>query len=285
MRYRDEDEARLKKTVSDFNRKVRKLEKSGAVAPEKISLTETRKYVQESRQDYNREIKRLERFQRETAAKPHTFKEYGITVTHWEAVEVSRQIAINNRKRAVIKAELDQIPITLRGQPIKGKDGQQLLRAQMQGPEQNAMNPKIVNLNKTYSKTAFKLLQESVKKEAQKGSWTKREAQWQKNYLDALKKEYGTLLTDDMKKRMKNLSPEDKAFLKAEGATMRKDAKALREKIKNMSPKEFADQMRKDQDANISFQYSVMEKTLKMKSLKAIWLPPDASTENLPVKK
>lgn len=262
MRYREEDEIRLKKTVDKFNRKVRKLEKAGQVAPEKISLREERKYVTESRQDYNREIRRLERFQREAAAKPITFPQYGVTVTHWEAVETARQIQINNRKRAKLKAEFDTVDVKSKGKQVLGDDGKPLKRAQMQGPMTNALNPKIVDMKKTYSKKAFAELQKSVKKEAQKNYWDKRTVQWQKNYIKAL-----------------NL-----AFPGKEGAKLRKQ-------IKSMTPAEFEKVMRSDQDANIAFQYNasthkfeMIESKELLKTLNAIWLPAAEDIEKIPKK-
>lgn len=261
MKYRAEDEARLKKTVSEFNRKVRKLEKAGQVAPEKISLPEMRKIVSETRQDYNREIKRLERFQRETAAKPHTFPQYGITVTHWEAVEVSRQIAINNRKRAKLKAEFDVLEVKSKGKPVLGDDGKPLKRAQMQGPMSNALNPKIVDLNKTYTKKAFALLQESVRKEAQKTYWDKRTVQWRKNYIKAL-----------------NIAFPGKAGAK------------IRKQVRSMTPAEFEKVMRSDQDAEIAFHYSaakkfeMIERKELLKTLNSVWFPAEQDKEKIPVK-
>lgn len=263
MRYTAEDEARLKKTVSDFNKKVRKLEKAGAVAPERISLPEMRKYVKESRQDYNREVKRLERFQRETAARPHTMKEYGVTVTHWEAVETSRQIAINNRKRTKLKAEMEAVEVRNQGKKILDDKGQPLKRAQMQGPMSNALNPKIVDLNKTHSIREFRKLQESVKKEAQKMHWDKATRQWQKNYLTAL-----------------NL-----AFPGKEGAKLRKH-------IKGLSREEFEKVMRSDQAAEIVFsdspkskhKFEMIEKKKLLTTLNNVWFPPAEQSETIPVK-
>lgn len=257
MKYRPEDEQRLKKTVSDFNKKVRKLEKSGQVAPERISLTETRKLAQESRQDFNRINKSLERFQRETAAKPHTFKEYGITVTHWEALEVSRMIATNNRKRAKLKAEYDQLTITNKGKVIPGSDGQPLKRAQMQGPQSNALKPKEVDLNKTYTVKSFRMLQQAVKKEAQKMSFEKQNKQWKKNYLDAINKVFPG-----------------------------KDSAKIRAAVKKLSPEEFTKIMRSEQNADIAFHYGkkfdMEDKKDILQTLKNIFLPPETVT--IPVK-
>lgn len=257
MKYRPEDEARLKKTVSDFNKKVRKLEKAGQVAPEKISLTDTRKYAQESRQDYNRTVRSLERFQRETAAKPHTFKEYGVTVTHWEALEVSHMINTNNRKREKLKAEFDMLEITNKGKKILGENGQPLKRAQMQGPMSNALNPKIVDLNKTYTLKSFRMLQQAAKKEAQKMSFEKQNKQWKKNYVSAINKVFPG-----------------------------KESAKLRAAVKKMSAADFEKVMRSEQNSDIAFHYGkkfdMEDKKDILQTLKTIFLPP--VTETIPIK-
>jgi len=258
MRYTAEDEARLKATVSAFNKKVRRLEKAGKVAPEKLSLPIFRKEITETRQDFNRELRRLERFQRENAEKPHTFKEYGITVTHWEAVEVARQISINNRKRARIKEKINITPITLRGEPITGPDGKQLVRAQMGSPLENSFKPKQVNLNKTYTKKAFQELQKSVMKEAKAKYFEKRDEAWKKSYIKALRAQYS-----------------------------KNDLKELEAKIKGMKIDEFVSVMRSDQDTNIGWgisHFNMIQLDEKLKGLKSIWIP-ETNTETIPIKK
>lgn len=255
MRYRSEDEIRLQKTVDAFNRKVRRLEKQGMTAPERVSRAAFRKDVTETRQDFNREIKRLERFMRKGEEKAVTFSGSGVTLTKWEIKELNRQIAINNRKREKIKTEIMSTPLVQRGKPVTGPDGTQLVRAQMGGPQENAMNPKKVNLEKTQSKAAFRKLQESVFKEAKKKTFEKRNSQWKDNYIKALHKEY------------------DPVFVAH-----------ITDRINKMSEKKFAYIMRSDQDAEIGFEYGVMEKRLKLETLTSIWTP-ELSTENLSPKK
>jgi hypothetical protein len=149
-------------------------------------------------------------------------------------------------------------PITLRGEPITGPDGKQLVRAQMGSPLENSFKPKQVNLNKTYTKKAFQELQKSVMKEAKAKYFEKRDEAWKKSYIKALRAQYS-----------------------------KNDLKELEAKIKGMKIDEFVSVMRSDQDTNIGWgisHFNMIQLDEKLKGLKSIWIP-ETNTETIPIKK
>jgi len=107
IKWKKEDERVLRKAISDFNKKVRKLEKSRkdkSYLPSQIDYEGTKELVK-TRSELNRIVRSLGRFKGSEAFKKVTLPS-GEELTNWEKKEISYQKASAVRR---IKKRMDQI--------------------------------------------------------------------------------------------------------------------------------------------------------------------------------
>lgn len=100
IRWRQNDVQELRKAVTNFNKKVRRLEKlENEVLPDTINYRQIKKEIN-TRQDLNNLINSLKRFSKRGAENPYTLQS-GETITTWERRELgiksrSAQIKLQN---------------------------------------------------------------------------------------------------------------------------------------------------------------------------------------------
>lgn len=233
IRWRESDNAELKRTIKNFNAKIERLKKKNPDAdflPDKISMKELKSNIK-TRKDFNKEIKSFQRFSQRGAENVVTSSR-GAKATAWELNEFSRKQKAVNRER---KKELDTInekEMKSRGKKIGVK------RAEMGTIRENSLKP---------SKKKFK---------------NKSAKEWEK-----AKKTINKLLDDDQRENQKEKYREN--YIKAlETAGM---SDILIEKVKSVSLDKFLETTYLDTEGNIDFVYSEAERKQKEDALIDTW--------------
>lgn len=112
IRWREKDVEQLHKAVRNFNAKVRRLKKKNPSKaqyyPETISIKDVRSKIR-TRQDFNREVKKIGRFSRRGIEEIVT-TDKGLTVTKYELREASIMRRVINLKR---KREAERLGLTM----------------------------------------------------------------------------------------------------------------------------------------------------------------------------
>ena len=103
IKWRKKDKQTISKTVQQFNAKItRTLKKHPEWAdfmPERLTVQGLTEKIQ-TRKDYNREVRSVQRFLRKGAEAPFQSKS-GIKTTRWEKKEVGYKVAQINRQRTI----------------------------------------------------------------------------------------------------------------------------------------------------------------------------------------
>lgn len=103
IKWRKSDKQTISKTVQQFNAKItRTLKKHPEWAdfmPERLTVKGLTEKIQ-TRKDYNREVRSVQRFLRKGAEAPYQSKS-GIKTTHWEKKEIGYKVAQVNRQRTI----------------------------------------------------------------------------------------------------------------------------------------------------------------------------------------
>lgn len=108
IKWRKEDERVLRKAISDFNKKISKLEKTRkdkSYLPAKLDYKETRERLIKTRSELDRIVRSLGRFKGQEAFKKVTLPS-GEELTNWEKKEIGYQKAVAVRR---IKKRMAQI--------------------------------------------------------------------------------------------------------------------------------------------------------------------------------
>jgi len=128
IRYSNSDEQKLTKAVNNFNAKVRRLTKNNIIQPElipdKLSLKTMRNEAKNNtRADFNRELKSSNRFLKKGAETVKTY-EKGLTATRWEINEIRIKNNTNNRAVARERKIAENLDATSQGKPTGLKRGE-----------------------------------------------------------------------------------------------------------------------------------------------------------------
>lgn len=103
IKWRKSDKQTISKTVQQFNAKItRTLKKHPEWAdfmPERLTVKGLTEKIQ-TRKDYNREVRSVQRFLRKGAEAPYQSIS-GIKTTHWEKKEIGYKVAQVNRQRTL----------------------------------------------------------------------------------------------------------------------------------------------------------------------------------------
>lgn len=118
IKWRNSDIARLKQAVNEYNKNVKAVEKltNGAteiLVPQHETLTKTTKRIL-SRDDYNRELKRLQTLNPKKVKFVET--ESGVILTDYQLKNAKKDIARINRAEQKKKETVGKLPYTVGGQ-------------------------------------------------------------------------------------------------------------------------------------------------------------------------
>ena len=197
IRWKQSDEAELKKAVRNFNDKIRRLEKKypnkKTALPERVTLKEIKANIQ-TRNDFKREINVLKRFSKRGAEEfvmvPGS--EYNLKTTKWQMNEMLIKQRVINRKRAERYKYISEIQATSRGEDL----GYTVGDIGMKSIDENAVTP----MNAFYPTMARKDLNmrfKSMRIETQEHFWDEKELRLKENVMKGIEAHYHGLFPDD----------------------------------------------------------------------------------------
>lgn len=190
IRWKQSDNDELKRVVRNFNDKIRRLEKKNPklknVLPEKVSVRQMKELI-ETRQDLQRELNALKRFSKRGAEEIVDVpdNDYNLKTTKWQKQEMTRRVAIINRKRKKRLEEVLETPIKSRGEELGYTKGQLGMGKQEEVSltPMNAFTPKMSRQDLQYK---FK----NIMKESQSSYWNKRDIIMKENYIKSLEENF-----------------------------------------------------------------------------------------------
>lgn len=181
IRWKHGDYIRLGRAVSEFNRKINKLqtEENKLYLPDTISYQNLKENIT-TRQELNRMVNSLRRFQREDATELYT-TQAGEQITKWERRELGIQTGIAKRR---LNKELSKL-----NEPMKSG----FSRVQMGSMRANQIQAQIRRLNKleNLKGSEFKNLKKSIKTQGTSDFSMKRAITYRENYIREMKKYSG----------------------------------------------------------------------------------------------
>lgn len=181
IRWKRGDYIRLGRAVSDFNRKINKLqaEENKLYLPDTISYQNLKENIT-TRQELNRMVNSLRRFQREDATELYT-TQAGEQITKWERRELGIQTGIAKRR---LNKELSKL-----NEPMENGYS----RVQMGSMRANQIQAQIRKLNKleNLKGSEFKNLKKSIKIQGTSDFSMKRAITYRENYIREMKKYSG----------------------------------------------------------------------------------------------
>lgn len=181
IRWKRGDYIRLGRAVSEFNRKINKLqtEENKLYLPDTISYQNLKENIT-TRQELNRMVNSLRRFQREDATELYT-TQAGEQITKWERRELGIQTGIAKRR---LNRELSEL-----NEPMETGYS----RVQMGSMRANQIKAQIRKLNKleNVSGSEFKNLKKSIKIQGTSDFFMKRAITYRENYIREMKKYSG----------------------------------------------------------------------------------------------
>lgn len=245
IRWSKSDNTELRKAVKNFNAKISRLEKKypemKSALPEKTSVEQMKELI-DTRQDLKRELNALRRFSKRGAEEfvevPNN--DYNLKITKWQKQEMTRRVAIINRKRKKRHDELMEMEATYGGQGLgytvgqigMGKSDEVALRPM------NAFSQKMTrtDLNKKYK---------NIMKESQSMYWDVREKILMDSYISTM---------------LDNFNPAD--------------VMDIVENIQDMGFNEFYEKYNADQTKFDYFYFEDEEKyNASLDKLRGLWLP------------
>ena len=177
IKWRKSDKQTISKTVQQFNAKItRTLKKHPEWAdfmPERLTVKGLTEKIQ-TRKDYNREVRSVQRFLRKGAEAPYQSKS-GIKTTHWEKKEIGYKVAQVNRQRTI---EAKRANVSTE----KGTMG---------SIEANNLKPKKYNIDKIKPSDWNKFVNTLEKQVMSNYNYDKR-VRYKENYLKAIIRNLGT---------------------------------------------------------------------------------------------
>ncbi len=217
IKWTDDDQKELERTVRNFNAKLTRLQKKDPsqilnslpdgmrvnknALPEKVTVKQMKELIH-TRQDLKRELNSLKRFSKKGAEKielvPDT--DYNLQVSKWQRKEMNRTVGIVNRKR---KERLEMI----RNVSVEGHDFT-LGQLGMGKQAENELKP-TSSFYRTMSQTDLKWRFKSLQVERQSSYFTEKDYRVKANYIKALKNNFGESRVEDIVKAIEDMDIKD----------------------------------------------------------------------------
>ena len=224
IRWKTEDTKELSRVVRNFNAKITRLSKSNPeiknILPDKVSAKDVRELVN-TRSDLKRELNALKRFSRKGAEDivkaPSTKND--VYITKWQKEELTRRVAIVNRKRRARLSELDVLPAKSRGQELGYTVGQARQYIGMGRIRDVELMP-MTAFTSSMTNREIKMRYESAKAQSVSDYFTKRDYDLKENYIKGILQNYNEEDVLDVINKIRNM--DIKTFLEVfyeEGAT------------------------------------------------------------------
>jgi len=239
IRWRKSDVEKLKHEVQRFNAKINRTAKRhpeiADILPNKINVKELMQKIT-TRNEFNREIKSLQRFSKRGAEKPIVSKT-GLRITKWERQEIAYKVAQINRERTKELKRVMELPVMTRGTPTG------LKRSQMGEERLTELRKKQFDINKIRPGKEWELFKKSVEKQATDTYRELAYEQYKQNYFQAIYNNFGSY------------------------------ADELIDQLKDVPAKDIVDMYYKEQEASIDFPYDPQDVLTKLDIIKNIWQP------------
>ena len=234
IKYRESDAEKLRRTVENFNRKIRRAAARGVEnLPETLSIRDLRREIG-TRADFNRTINSLRRFSRKGAEAAAPAPEGYYRMTKWERQEIARSLSIINRARAREFARINEMEVKSRGIPLG------LKRGEMGPARTKAFLPK-QKAEKFRSRSELEEYRRTLAKQAKQGYISGTDEQYKQNYFKALRDVYGAA------------------------------AEPLIARLDTLPARTMVNKMYAEQEGDIHFIYDRFDKRAKMEILESIW--------------
>lgn len=184
IRWNESDEKELKRVVKNFNQKIDRLSKKNPqnkkYLPEKVSIKEMRSLI-ETRQDFNRELKSLQRFSRKGSEEIVDVpdNDYNLKTTKWQKKEMQIRVATVNANRKRRKEQIESWEMKSGGKSLgytKGDFG-------MGQVDEVALRPAKA-FTPSMSKAELDKKFRSLRKESQTNYFDAKEMRLKKNYVE-----------------------------------------------------------------------------------------------------
>lgn len=217
IRWRESDTKELARVVKNYNAKIRRLKNKDPLKykntlpqfydsktdsyTEKLSVGQLKEIIN-TRQDLNREINALKRFSKrgseELVTVPDT--DYNLQLTKWQKTEMTRRVAVINRRRKKRLEEIQETEMTSRGEDLGYTRGQFGMGKQ-QEVELSPMNAFTRRMEQYDVKWKWK----AIMNESQSDYFDKRDFEVRDNYLKGIKENYDYNAVKDVIEKIENI--------------------------------------------------------------------------------
>lgn len=200
IKWRKSDAEKLDAAIKSFNKKIYNTRHRNPVLkdilPNTIKQSDKARMIEElkslPRNEFNKQIKSLERVLEPDAFKPITSKT-GNRVTNWEKREIGYKVAQINRDRTRERKIIENMDATSRGEPLGMK------RGEMGSERMNALKPKQFNFDKIRGGKEWEKFKASIDKLASPTARNQRMEEYKANYLKGLQNAFGDYANDVIK--------------------------------------------------------------------------------------
>ena len=221
IKWRDSDEAELRRVVKNFNAKIDRLAKkdpkNASALPEKVRIGQLRGMI-ETRQDLNRELNSLRRFSQRGAEEfvPVPDSQYNMKYTQWQKQEMAIRGALVTRKRNKRLKELESIEMTSGGKPL----GYTKKEFGMGKADELSLRP-VTLYTRSMSRADLNAKHRSLVRQSQSTYFNKSDERYRNNYIQSLLENFNSddiedvidyLQSMDIKDFIKKVKAEDPNF-------------------------------------------------------------------------
>lgn len=190
IRWSESDNDQLRKAVKNFNAKISRLEKKNPkmknALPEKVSVKQMKELI-DTRQDLKRELNALKRFSRKGAEELVDVPDnkYNLQITKWQKNEMTRRVAVINRKRKKRYEDVSVIEVKSRGEG----QGYTVGQLGMGRTDEVALRPMKVFTPKM-DRTDLKMKYKALQKESREMYWQEKQLRLKQNVINGLYANY-----------------------------------------------------------------------------------------------
>ena len=209
IRWRESDQQELARVVKNFNAKVRRLAKKNPEIADYLPDTVTVKEIKgliDTRQDLNRELNSLRRFSKRGAEEIVTIPDtdYNLKTTKWQKEDMTRRVAVINRRRKARMQEISEIEMTDRGEPLgytRGEFGMGKADKVALSP-MKAFTPKM-------TRTDLKHKTKAIRYHSRDNYFDSKDEQLRRNYISGLERNYNPEDLEDIIEEIENMDFKD----------------------------------------------------------------------------
>lgn len=190
IRWREDDQDALRKAVKNFNAKLTRLEQKDPTQknalPDRITVKQMKELIT-TRQDLQRELNALRRFTRPGAEQLIEIPEheYNMKITKWQKEEMTRRVAIINRKRKDRYDAIRELEMQDRGEGLGYTVEEADKGIGMKSVDQNAAAPMNAFSGKM-TRPDLRAKFRNIMKESQSAYWNRREEIMKQTYKKTL---------------------------------------------------------------------------------------------------